>query len=1098
MNHKNCPRRLPAHPVPSCRQPVRKALGFALPALLALTGLGCFRASGLQRSTTVAEAVPEFNGDRVAGLKAMAGPGDYYLGNDFLQIAVDGTVFGDTSQPTIAGAASGGSIVDAGYISLDTSYHRINMPGDALERLTPVANQDPGLEVVVDAFRPDNSQEPSSLTMTGRILDRGHRIPGATWDGADCVAGVTVTHVLSVGKLDRYITMSTTVTNRGGAPVGIRSVGDFLSQTTGGYRFAVPAGISIGGQPLATPWGIQIPGSDWGSPIATAVQAPSVVFFGTEPSGNTVDSHTTLGILPTDTPACMVTSDPQDALTGLRPVFPSKLVVGNLPLPPAGLAPGASLTFNRRLYAVGGTSSSALFPSMTAGIYNQMAVDMYDQANNPNQPNSATITDGLWPQDFGRLTYTMSGSAVRQGPLPTEIRVDRLAGGTDADPLWIPIRVDWLEPGENPTSQSATQSSSVADILPVGTYRLVITNQLGTQVKDSSIDANNVLRALLSGPIDMYAGWTYAIGGYDYLMPEVNQVVDGNPPTVIRSIYGVHYFTSRGQDAPVGSPQPLRIVIKGTGGTPDPWMRRSRTLGSYYDLLTQHVQISPVRTPGQNQFRAGNEMFGTGFASFGQTTYFWVPNGFPNGQVNPDGSAQINGGTYRAYGTRGPLSQLEYLDILAYEGQGSTAHQFIIWPSDLPSGWTSFDLPGPSQATGGGYLPGEKLTSAMAEGVHVVGHTELDLGTDAQQLYNDFTWEFNAANFLATYLVSIGNDPFVVGGRTSVLPGYGTATALFTPAATPYRFGGALQPQDWTLADFMAQAQGQYTIIHQPRSSQGLFTQAGFDPATPVGQGANAWWTAGGLHANGQTNGGFDAIELLRGEGFDAADPDPWFAQFKQVRSDWFALLNQQTPTRFTKALGLSSAKFSIDTPVGLARTYLKAQPVLTIPPIAQQIPDINTPLVQDLSTVQSALQSGAAVASTGPFLDVSVAGVGPGGLVPGPMAQATVTVNLYASSWMQVDEVRIVMNGAVVATVPANTLAQSATDVRLRTGSFKVALPTGGSGAWIVVEAGVPLAQTGPFAQGTPWSYIMRGIYPIAVANPIFIDVTGHGYTHP
>ena len=89
-------------------------------------------------------------------------------------------------------------------------------------------------------------------------------------------------------------------------------------------------------------------------------------------------------------------------------------------------------------------------------------------------------------------------------------------------------------------------------------------------------------------------------------------------------------------------------------------------------------------------------------------------------------------------------------------------------------------------------------------------------------------------------------------------------------------------------------------------------------------------------------------------------------------------------------------------------------------------------------------------------------------------------------------------MNGAVVATVPANTLAQSATDVRLRTGSFKVALPTGGSGAWIVVEAGVPLAQTGPFAQGTPWSYIMRGIYPIAVANPIFIDVTGHGYTHP
>jgi hypothetical protein len=32
----------------------------------------------------------------------------------------------------------------------------------------------------------------------------------------------------------------------------------------------------------------------------------------------------------------------------------------------------------------------------------------------------------------------------------------------------------------------------------------------------------------------------------------------------------------------------------------------------------------------------------------------------------------------------------------------------------------------------------------------------------------------------------------------------------------------------------------------------------------------------------------------------------------------------------------------------------------------------------------------------------------------------------------------------------------------------------------------------------GTPWSSIMRGIYPIAVTNPIFVNVTGGSYKPP
>jgi hypothetical protein len=54
------------------------------------------------------------------------------------------------------------------------------------------------------------------------------------------------------------------------------------------------------------------------------------------------------------------------------------------------------------------------------------------------------------------------------------------------------------------------------------------------------------------------------------------------------------------------------------------------------------------------------------------------------------------------------------------------------------------------------------------------------------------------------------------------------------------------------------------------------------------------------------------------------------------------------------------------------------------------------------------------------------------------------------------------------------------------------------------VVEAGVPLTATGPYtAVQNPlapvWSAIMRGIYPIAVTNPIFVKVTsGNSYVPP
>jgi len=93
-----------------------------------------------------------------------------------------------------------------------------------------------------------------------------------------------------------------------------------------------------------------------------------------------------------------------------------------------------------------------------------------------------------------------------------------------------------------------------------------------------------------------------------------------------------------------------------------------------------------------------------------------------------------------------------------------------------------------------------------------------------------------------------------------------------------------------------------------------------------------------------------------------------------------------------------------------------------------------------------------------------------------------------------------VIVNGNLVQTIDPAKLAQSAADTRLFTGAVTLPMAqlTGGQDGWIVVEAGVPLNTTGVYVPGKPWNLIMRGIYPIAVTNPIFVDVKGDGYQIP
>ena len=109
-----------------------------------------------------------------------------------------------------------------------------------------------------------------------------------------------------------------------------------------------------------------------------------------------------------------------------------------------------------------------------------------------------------------------------------------------------------------------------------------------------------------------------------------------------------------------------------------------------------------------------------------------------------------------------------------------------------------------------------------------------------------------------------------------------------------------------------------------------------------------------------------------------------------------------------------------------------------------------------------------------------------------------SVTIALYAPDWVPVDEVRVVVNGSSTPIpVPLSSFTASTADFRLRTATVTVPMPVG-KDAWLVVEAGVARSTTGVYRAGSPWNKIMKGLYPIAVSNPIFVDVTGGGYTPP
>lgn len=1069
-------------------------------ALVPFGLVGCYRATGISKPVLVATEIPAQGGDRVAGFKSTGGPGDFFVGNDFVSIAVDGAIWNNRKGQF--GAPSGGAILDVGAVRLDQSFQRVPMPSDLVDRLFPVVNQESRLPLVFDSMVPVTESEVSRLEMAGGILD-DHGLLGIPTDGSGRVVGVDVHHTLSLAQRGRYFDLVTRITNRTATAIPIYSIGDFLEQRGGGgYRFVIPAqqtsGMTQAGGAapvsLVHDWGVEVPGSDFTKPLETSIRSNGVGLAGVESAGEFVDSHMSMSLFPMDSgdSQLLVAADPQQVLSETRPTFSRRLVAGKLPTfdgsgVPKMLEPGADLVYKRRLYLTAGPAHNINRSSQITESYNQYYTD---RAN-------------LFGVQQGPIRYTTFGTATRSGSTQTEIRFERYLAPATFDPQrdlndssrWITERVDYLERGETFEDSvlqlypNTTLLSALPETSPDPTraghnqiYRMIVRNRLEGGATPFLLFTNGDSSSAtpLKDFLEPRDGKLFRVkeslaperNNFPYAVDEVGNFVNFRQTT--------RFFSSRDLTGTASVLQPMRIIVAGLDGSGaldaarDPDLMRVRHWSSIFVPQVPHRGAGDF-WPGSVSFRAGNEAFGTGFPGSNGNQSVAAPFELPFGQE------------FRAFAARGPQSRLQVEDFNTTAGQDVSYSSFALEARKSLGSWISFDLPGPSLASTGGMHPMEIMTSALAEDVQVVGRTEMDRNVSSYVMYNGYRAEFTAYGLASTVYAPIGIDPLVVGSRSAGLPD-GPVTALFVPDNRTTMQAAARPSAGWTLADFLNQADGKFTVVHRPLGPGGLFQVHPVNLSDKLGEGANAWWLDSSSLSGGKRMGQFDALELIRGESLASQTPLQWHQEYRDLRTVWFKILSEQSPSAFTKGLGLSSAKYSRDTPVGLARTYLKA----TATPTESNVEEV----------VLAALRQGAAVASTGPLLEADVNGTtGSGQLLDGSNATVTLNIALTAPDWVPVEQVRIYVNGLLVQTLNPSTFTVDASDARRRTISLPgLALA---KDSWIVVEAGVP--DAGPSLASAPWNALypvwfklQRNIYPLAITNPIFVNRDGGGYQPP
>lgn len=466
---------------------------------------------------------------------------------------------------------------------------------------------------------------------------------------------------------------------------------------------------------------------------------------------------------------------------------------------------------------------------------------------------------------------------------------------------------------------------------------------------------------------------------------------------------------------------PARLVFHGVGDTPDP-------LFGDDGIDLRFGGVPHLDSPESNQlFLAG------------------LPDDPREVVVRP--------GRYRVVAAHGPEFDVTQTEIEV--APGARTRLELARPERVLStpGWLSADLhvhAGPSDDSS--FPLTRRLASYLAEGADVIVATDHDRVTDYSPLIRELGVAGRIASVVGSEITST-----VIGGEVPYTAGHYNALFLRRdPGAyrdgTPRHEGRRLRR---VIADLRTEQPLALVQLNHPR---GVNPGAGeflthlsvgreFDPTVPLARLPNRSLVEPG--PNGVRDVDFHAMELLNG-----SDLRP----YARLRADWFSLL-LQGEIRTATANSDSHSAYSI---VALPRNYVRVSG--------------DRAATFDPAELRNAILHGHSCGTTGPLLDVSLDGAGPG--QHRSTSRGELQIGVRTAPWVPVSTIRVFVNAERVAEVPFTAGETLGVPLTFRRDAF----------VFVEVEG----AADDLYADAAP------GFTPFAFCNPIFVDADGDGAWTP
>jgi hypothetical protein len=403
------------------------------------------------------------------------------------------------------------------------------------------------------------------------------------------------------------------------------------------------------------------------------------------------------------------------------------------------------------------------------------------------------------------------------------------------------------------------------------------------------------------------------------------------------------------------------------------------------------------------------------------------------------GALRIPVGTYDIYVSRGPEWELYVARGVKVDAKGAEVRAQIRHVVDT-RGWLSADFHVHAAPSPDSRVPMvDRVYEFVAEGIDMIVSTDHNVVSDYAPIIQELD--------LGRYLTSACGDEITTAT-------WGHFGAFPLPQSLEHSGQGAIHAGALTADEIFrsvrSAAPDAVVDVHHPRLERaiGYFDLGGLDSRTDEA-------TRRGFSYD------FDAVEVLNGY----QDPDR--RNIDQTIDDWFSLLLHG---HAATALGNSDTHHLTYNLAGYPRNYVRVAD--------------DDPARVSAVEVARAVKAHHALFTTGPFLTLKVGGAEIGDLVAAPGGKLRAAIEVRAAPWVSVSLVRLYVDGKETQRwrVPPGVV-----DFR---GVAQLELTRD---AFVVARADGDRPMSPVIGDRTRFT-----VYPLALTNPVFVDVDGNGRWDP